>query len=71
MTRQLEYMLHVATHNSPIARELQVISLMQNANLTNGTGNLVVNSLVVGSHSSLLERLGKGGMSVASACNVL
>lgn len=59
-------------HNSPPALELEVMSLMQKMGKPKQIerGISVVNSLVVGSHSSLLERLGKGRMCVTCACNV-
>ena len=38
---------------------------------TKKTGNLVVNSLVIGGHSSLLERLSKRRVSVTCSCNIL
>lgn len=46
------------------------MSLMQKGKAGPKKGNLVVNSLVVGGHGSLLERLSESGVSVTCAGNI-
>lgn len=47
-----------------------IMSLMQKGKAGPKKGNLVVNSLVVGGHGSLLERLSESGVSVTCAGNI-
>jgi len=46
------------------------MSLMQKGKAGPKKGNLVVNSLVVGGHGSLLERFSESGVSVTCAGNI-
>lgn len=48
----------------------KIMPLMQKGNLDQGNGNLVMDSLVVCGHGSLLERLSKRRVGVTCSCNI-